>query len=196
MCWSDHLILPWNVCMPHSPCLQIASLKTDIYKALCCHQEDNQGIWSLLAPAPLPPFPPPPKHLDRHHLALLLALCHQYLEWHLCCCLLLWIPCCRQMVPTGSPSHGGDVPVYVWYKPTQLAYFFLFCSCICFYLCGTFNCISFHRFSWQLYTFQLCSSGLISALLVLLTIYLFMKVSFSPGIIHCGWLGSKHQLTN
>ena len=25
---------------------------------------------------------------------------------------------------------------------------------------------------------------------------LFMKVSFSPDIIHSGWLGSKHQLTN
>ena len=31
-----------------------------------------------------------------------------------------------------------------------------------------------------------CSSGIISALLVLSTIYLFMKVSFSPDIILCG----------
>ena len=34
--------------------------------------------------------------------------------------------------------------------------------------------------------FSLCSSGLISALLVLSTIYLFMKVSLSPDIILCG----------
>ena len=40
------------------------------------------------------------------------------------------------------------------------------------------------------------SSGLISALLVLSTVYLFMKVSFSPDRVLCGWLGSKHQLTN
>ena len=32
--------------------------------------------------------------------------------------------------------------------------------------------------------------------LVLSTIYLFMKVSLSPDIILCGWLGFKHQLTN
>ena len=32
--------------------------------------------------------------------------------------------------------------------------------------------------------------------LVLSTIYLFMKVSFSPDISPRGWLGSKHQLTN
>ena len=36
------------------------------------------------------------------------------------------------------------------------------------------------------FSFYCCSSGLISALLVLSTIYLFMKVSFSPDIIFCG----------
>ena len=81
-----------------------------------------------------------------------------------------------------------------WRKPTELArFFFLFFS---FCLCGLFNCISFHKFSQQLFTFSLCSSSLISALLVLSTIYLFMKVSSSPDIILCGWLGLKHQLTN
>ena len=53
----------------------------------------------------------------------------------------------------------------------------------------------FHRFSWQHPAFSLCSSGLISALLVLSTIYLLMKVSLSPDTILCGWLGSKHQVT-
>ena len=38
--------------------------------------------------------------------------------------------------------------------------------------------------------------GLLSALLVLSTIYLFMKVSLNPDIILCGWLGLMHQLTN
>ena len=59
-----------------------------------------------------------------------------------------------------------------------------------------FNCISFHKFSWQPPTFSLCSSGLISALLVHSAIYLFMKASLSPDIILCGWLGLKHQITN
>ena len=71
-----------------------------------------------------------------------------------------------------------------------------YCSCIYFCLYGPFNCISFHKFSQQLCIFSLCSSGLISALLVLSTLYLFMKVFFSPDIIPSGWLGSKHQLTN
>ena len=44
----------------------------------------------------------------------------------------------------------------------------------------------FIEFSRQLSVFSLRSSGLISALLVLSTAYLFMKVSFSPDIILCG----------
>ena len=79
---------------------------------------------------------------------------------------------------------------FFWY----IYFFFLFRSHVYFCLYGPFNCISFHKFSWQLSIFSLCSSGLISALLVLSTIFLFMKVSFSPDIIRSDWLGSKHQL--
>ena len=100
------------------------------------------------------------------------------------------------IVPAGSPSRGGDVTVYVWHKPTELAHSFLFCSCDYFRLHGPVNRISFHIFSRQLSAFQLCSSGLVSALLAFSTIHLFMKVFFSPDIIHSGWLGSKHQLIN
>ena len=99
-------------------------------------------------------------------------------------------------VPEGSPSLGGNVAVYVWHKPTQLASSFLFCSFVCFCLYGPFNSISFHKVSWKLSVFSVCSSGLHCALLVLSTIYFFMKVSLSPDTIHCGWLGSKHQLIN
>ena len=99
-------------------------------------------------------------------------------------------------VPAGSPSRGGDVTVYVWRNPTELAHSFLFCSCVRFCLYGPFNCISFRRFSRQLSVFSLCFCGLSSALLVLSTKYLFMKVSHSPDILVCGWLGLKHQLTN
>ena len=49
--------------------------------------------------------------------------------------------------------------------------------------------ISFQKFSRQLFAFSLCCSGLNSALLVLSTIYLFIKVTLSPDIILCGWLG-------
>ena len=88
-------------------------------------------------------------------------------------------------VPTGSPSHGGDVAVCLS---------FLLCSCVYFCLYGPFNCISFNKYSRQLSAFSLCSSGLISASLVLSTTHLFVKVSFSPDVILCGWLGSKHQI--
>ena len=74
--------------------------------------------------------------------------------------------------------------------------FFLFCSCVCFCLYGPFNCISFHELSRQLSNFSLCSPGLISAVLVLSAIYFFVKVSLSPDVILCGWLGLKHLLTN
>ena len=67
------------------------------------------------------------------------------------------------IVPTGSPSRGGDVMVYAfWHKLTELAHSFSFCSCVSFCLYGPFNCVSFHKFSQQLSVFSLCSSGLIS----------------------------------
>ena len=90
----------------------------------------------------------------------------------------------------------GCCGLCLWHKPTELAHSFLFCSCVYFCLYGPFNCFSFHKFSRQLSALWLCSSGFISALLVLSTIYLFMKVFFSPDIILCGWMGLKHQLTN
>ena len=103
-----------------------------------------------------------------------------------------FIQVCRlhppQTGPHGSPSRGWDV--------TELVHSSLFCSCVYFCFYGPFNCISFHKFSWQLSAFSFCSPGLISALLALSTIHLFMKVSFSPDVILCGWLGYGHQLTN
>ena len=81
-------------------------------------------------------------------------------------------------------------------KLTEVAQSFWFCSRVYFCLYDLFNCISFHKFSRQVSVFSLCSSGLISALLILPTTYLFTKVFFGPDIILCGWLGSKHQLTN
>ena len=57
--------------------------------------------------------------------------------------------------PAGSPSRGGDGPVYVWHKPTELAHSFLFCSWVYFCLYGPFNCTSFHKFSRHLSVFWL-----------------------------------------
>ena len=80
-----------------------------------------------------------------------------------------------------------------WHKPAELAHSFLFCSCVYFSLYSLFNCISFHKISWQLSAFSLCSSCFISALMFFSTICLVMKVSFSPDIILCSWPGLKHQ---
>ena len=101
------------------------------------------------------------------------------------------------IVPTGSPPRGGDVAVYVFdVNQPSLPTPFLFCFCVYFCPYGPFNCISFHKLSRQVSAFSLYSSGLISAFLVLSTTYHFVKVSFSPDVILCGWLGLKRQLTN
>ena len=85
----------------------------------------------------------------------------------------------------GSPSRGRDV---------ARSFSFCFCVSCCFY--GPFNCILFHAFFRHLSACAPNSSSIISALLILSTTYLFMKVSLSPDIILCGWMGLKYQLTN
>ena len=84
-------------------------------------------------------------------------------------------PCVHFLM--GSFSRGWDVAVYVWHNPTELAHSFLFCSCVCFCLYGSFTCDSFLKFSRQLSVFSLCSSGLISALLVLSAIHISLYES-------------------
>ena len=81
----------------------------------------------------------------------------------------------------------------LWRKPAELAHSFSFCSCVYFCLYGPSTCIWFHKFSRQLSSFSLCSSGLNSASSVLSTTYLFVLVSLSLDL--CGWLCLKHQLT-
>ena len=93
-----------------------------------------------------------------------------------------------------SPGMRSHELTFTWWgccgscqrhKPSELAHSFLFCFCVYFCLYGPFSCISFHKFSRQLPAFSLCSPGLISAIVVLSTTYLFMKVSLSPDIILC-----------
>ena len=91
-------------------------------------------------------------------------------------------------VPAGSPSRGGDVVVAYVFNisqaslPTTPFYSVLVTVSVFMALSTVFHSINSPDNS----AFSLCSSGLISALLVLSTIYLFMKVSLSPDIILCG----------
>ena len=81
--------------------------------------------------------------------------------------------------PRAHLSRGGDVKVYVLdinqqSLPTPFTLF------LCLFLSyGPFTCISIHKFSRQLSVFSHCSPSLISAYLVLSTIYLFLKVSLN-----------------
>ena len=107
---------------------------------------------------------------------------------------------------TKSFSLGPCRLIFTWWrccglclshKPTELAHSFFI----------VFLCLFKSLWPFQLYfyfinspdntrAFSLCSSGLISALVVLSAIYLCMKAFLSPDKILCGWLGLKHQLTN
>ena len=91
------------------------------------------------------------------------------------------------------PAHLHVLGMLQFMSLIEVAHSFLSCSHVYFHLYGPFNCISLHKFSPQLYAFSLCAFSLISALLVLSTVYLFKKVSLSPDIILCGWL---NQLNN
>ena len=103
---------------------------------------------------------------------------------------LFYIP---YLVPAGSPSRNGDVAVCVltW---TNRSCPLLFILSLCLFL---------SLWPFQLYfiplilltaVFSLCSFSPISALLVLSSVYLFMKVSFSPDVIHYGWPDSTWHL--
>ena len=91
------------------------------------------------------------------------------------------------VVPAGSPARGGDVMVYVTdiYLPSVPTPFYSVLVSVSVSM-SPFNSISFYKFSRQLFALSLCSSGLNCALLVLSTIYLFIKVSLSPDVILCG----------
>ena len=65
-----------------------------------------------------------------------------------------------------------------------------------FCLYGSFNCILFHKLSWLPSVFSLCSSRFVSALLVLSTTYLLMKVSLALiKSLVVDWAQNTNQLT-
>ena len=82
-----------------------------------------------------------------------------------------------QRVPVGSAPRGEDVTINVYdINPPSLPTPFNSVLVSVFFSYGSFNYISFHKFSQKFPAFSLCSPSLISALLVLSTVYLFVKV--------------------
>ena len=90
--------------------------------------------------------------------------------------------------PAASPSRGGDVAEYVFdiNQPSLPTPFYCIpvTLSVVMALSFVFHSISSPNNSPR--SLSLCSSGLIFALLVLSTIYVSTKVSFSPDIILCG----------
>ena len=50
--------------------------------------------------------------------------CAQPMHWWIS---FVFVVCFSLSLSAGLPSHGGDVTVYVWHKPTELAHSFLSC---------------------------------------------------------------------
>ena len=92
-------------------------------------------------------------------------------------------------IPTGSPSHGGDVAVYVLdiSQPSLPTPFYSVLVSVSVFLALS---TVFHSANSP------NNSPLFHSVIPVFQIYLFMKISFSADIILCGWLGLKHQLTN
>ena len=116
---------------------------------------------------------------------------------HSCYLLYRWRITSWHIVPAGWPSHDGDVTVYVkdvnqLSLPTPI-YSVLVSTSVFMAVSTVFRSINSpdnsplsHSFLPVLFlpygSFQLYIS--------------IIKVSHSPDIIPCGWLGLKHQLTN
>ena len=87
------------------------------------------------------------------------------------------------LVLAGSPSRGGDVVVYIFdiHQPSLSTPFYSALVSVSVFMAPStvFHSINYPDNS----PFSRCSFGLTSALLVLSTIYLFRKVSFSPYIV-------------
>ena len=65
--------------------------------------------------------------------------------------LSLWVTLSLTRTHGLTFTWWGCCELCFWHKATELAHSFLFCSCIYFCLCGPFKCISFHKFSRQLF---------------------------------------------
>ena len=101
----------------------------------------------------------------------------------------------QSMLSNGSPRahlHLVGMLQFMGSTWTSRACPLLFILFLCLVLSyGPFNYISFHKFSQQFSAFSLCSPSLISALPVLSTIYLFVKVSLNGVCGMCGTLPNR-----
>ena len=104
-----------------------------------------------------------------------------------CCCCCCFAAAVAAAVPAGLPSRGGDVTVYVLdiNQPSLPHSFYSVLLSVSVFMAVSTVLHSMNS-SDKLSAFSLCSPGLISAFLVLSTIYLVMKVSLSPDVILCG----------
>ena len=125
--------------------------------------------------------------------------------------LVVWETGCLQLFPAadgqcitspstevseGSPSHGGDAAVYVFDINQASLSTPVHCILVSISVFMALSTVFHSIISPDNSVFSFCSSGLISASLVLSTMHLFTKVSFSPNIFLYGWLGLKLQLPN
>ena len=85
----------------------------------------------------------------------------------------------------GSPSRGGDVAVYVLDINQRSLPTPFYCPLVSISVFMALSTV-FHLINSPDNSPLSQSVLLVSAFLVLSTIYLFMKVSFSPDIIFCG----------
>ena len=111
--------------------------------------------------------------------------------------LCLTLSLSLSLVPTGSPSSGGDVVVYVKdinqsSMPTPF-YSVLVSVPIFTTLSAEFYSINCSN------NYSLSHSVLLFLFLPYWSFHLYVSiinVSLSPDVILCGWLGLKHQVTN
>ena len=127
-------------------------------------------------------------HSFSEALILWLFFVHGYIK----CPGNVMIP--RLWVPAGSPSHCGDVAVYV-FDINQPGLPTPFCSVLV--SVSVFIALSTVFHSINSTDNSPLSFCVLPVFLVVSTMCLFMKVFFSPDIFLFGWLGLKHQqLTN
>ena len=108
---------------------------------------------------------------------------HLFLLQSNCCCCRCFFFCPRRVTFTWWGCSG--LCFFILTNRTCPFLFILFSCLFLFY--GPFNCISLHKFSRQLSAFSLCSSSILSALLIFQLYNLSrVKVSFSPDVILCG----------
>ena len=86
--------------------------------------------------------------------------------------------------PSSTPTLFVTKKMGLWRSLRCLIYVHVRCSCFCLY--GPFNSILFHKFILITLRFLTQFFRPYFCLMVLSTIYLFTKVSFSPDIILCG----------